>query len=230
MSGAHRIALVALGVVALLLVACGGGGSVAGVDAEAVLAGAAERMDRVEAFHFVLTQENGTTPIMLGLELVSAEGDIAGTDRAQMEIRARLGTSNLRLGIVILPEQSYITNPLTGRWQREEVSLAAFFNPEAGVTALMRSVTAASVSRTERIGDVETYRVDATVDSGSLDLFAPDAPAGRALHARAWVGIEDSLVYRIEIEGAVTPEEAENTLRRLDLTRFDQPVEIVAPR
>jgi hypothetical protein len=230
MSGTRRIALVALGVVALLLGACGGGNSVEGVDAEAVLAGAAERMDRVEAFHFVLTQENGTTRILMGLELVSAEGDIAGTDRAQMEIRARLGTSNLRLGIVILPEQSYITNPLTGRWQREEVSLAAFFNPEAGVTALMRSVTAASVSRTERIGDIETYRVDATVDSGSLDLFAPDAPAGRPLQARAWIGVEDALVYRIEIEGAVTPEEAENTLRRLDLSRVDQPVEIVAPR
>lgn len=227
----RRTWLAGLAATALLLASCGGGGgSVEGVDADAVLEAAAQRMDAVEAFHFVLTQENGTTGIMLGLELVSAEGDIAGTDRAQLEVKAKLGTTNLAVKMIVLPDASYITNPLTGRWQEEEVSISAFFNPDTGVTALMRAVTEAQATRREQMGDVDTYRIEAMVDSGDLDLFAADAAPGRALKARAWIGVEDSLVYRVEIEGGVTPEEPDNVVRRLDLSRFDQPVEITAPR
>ncbi|MDP2328823.1 MAG: LppX_LprAFG lipoprotein, partial [Dehalococcoidia bacterium] len=176
------------GASALVAAACGGGddgGAVEGVDADALLESAAERMDRVDAFHFVLTQENGTTGILMGLELVSAEGDIAGADRAQLEVRAKLGSSNLSLAMVILPEASYMTNPLTGRWQEAEISISSFFNPEIGVTALMRAVTDAKATRRVQVGGVDTYLVEALVDSGNLDLFAAGAPPGRELVARA---------------------------------------------
>lgn len=222
--------LAGVALTALLLAGCGGGGGVDGVDADALLEAAAQRMDAVEAFHFLLTQENGTTGILLGLQLVSAEGDIAGPDRAQLEVKAKLGTTNIAMKIMVLPDASYITNPITGRWQEEAVSISAFFNPDTGVTALMRAVTDAKATRRERMGGVDTYRVEAMVDSGDLDLFAADAPPGRALKARAWIGVDDPLVYRVEIEGSVTPDEPDNVLRRLDLSRFDQPVEITAPR
>jgi hypothetical protein len=220
-----------LALLAALALACGGGtDGLEGVDAQAQLEAAAERMDAVESFHFVMTQEHGTTSILLGLELVSAEGDVAGADHAQMEIAARLGPTNLRVSIIVLPDASYITNPLTGRWQQQDVSLDAFFNPEIGMTALMRVVTEPEVTRRERVGGVDAYLVESTVDSGDLDLFAPEAPPGQPLRARAWIGVDDPLVHRIEIEGAVMPGEDERTVRRLDLSRFDEPVDIVAPQ
>lgn len=222
-----------LGVSALLIAGCGGGdeeGTVEGVDADALLESAATRMDEVEAFHFILTQENGTTDILMGLELVSAEGDIAGADRAQLEVRAKLGSSNIEVGIVILPDGSYITNPLTGRWQEAEVSISSFFNPEIGVTALMRAVTDAKATRRVQVGGADTYLVEAVVDSGNLDLFAAGAAPGRELLARAWIGVDEPFVYRVEIEGAVIEGEAANTVRRLELSRFDEPVEISTPR
>lgn len=229
----RRLLGLVAGASALVVAACGGGddgGTVEGVDADALLESAAARMDQVDAFHFVLTQENGTTDILMGLELVAAEGDIAGVDRAQLEVRAKLGSSNIEVGIVILPEGSYITNPLTGRWQEAEVSISSFFNPETGMTALMRAVTDAKATRRVQAGGVDTYLVEALVDSGNLDLFAAGAPPGRELVARAWIGVDEPLVYRVEIEGAVMEGEAANTVRRLELSRFDEPVEISAPR
>lgn len=222
-----------IGASALMLAACGGGGdegTVEGVDADALLESAAARMDQVDAFHFVLTQENGTTDILMGLELVAAEGDIAGADRAQLEVRAKLGSSNLSLEMIILPDASYMTNPLTGRWQEAEISISSFFNPEIGVTALMRAVTDAKATRRVEVGGVDTYLVEALVDSGNLDLFAAGAAPGRELVARAWIGVDEPLVHRVEIEGAVIEGEAANTVRRLELSRFDEPVEITAPR
>lgn len=200
------------------------------VDAEALLVSAAERMEEVESFHFVLTHEGGTAEIVRGLMMESAEGDVAGPDRMQMEVRARAGPLNVTVGIVVLPDASFITNPITGRWERETISLEGIFDPSAGATGLMRSVQDARVVRAERIDGVDVYVVEATVDSGELAFFAPEAEPGRALPTRAWIGVDDPLLHRVEIEGAVAPGEAEDLVRRLSLSQFGADIEIVAPR
>lgn len=214
------------------LVACGDSPEVATdeVDPVEVLAAAAERMETVRSFHFVLTHEGGTAEIVRGLMMESAEGDVAGPDRMQMQVKARAGPLNVEVGIVILPDESFITNPITGRWEREAISLEGIFDPSSGATGLMRSLDDARVIGSERIGGVEVYAIEATVDSGDLTFFAPEAEPGRSLTARAWIGIDDSLVHRIEIDGAVAPGEPDGLLRRLTLSRFDEEIEIVAPR
>lgn len=223
--------LAPLVVAALLLAACGGGGTDdTAVDPRQLLESAATRMDGVGSFHFALTQQHGTTTIVRGLEMIAAEGDVAGSDRLRLSVKAKAGPLNVQVGIIILPGASYITNPLTGRWEEETISVSSFFDPASGVTALMRSVTDARIAGTETIDGAQIYRVEAHVDSGALALFAAGAPPGRALTARAWIGADDPLVYRIEIEGAATPEEASELLRRLDLSRFGEDLQITAPR
>ncbi len=200
------------------------------VDPAALMMTSAERMEAVESFHFVLTHEGGTAEIVRGLMMQSAEGDVAGPERMQMEVQARAGPLNVEVGIVVLPEASYITNPITGRWERETISLEGIFHPSEGAPALMRSVTAPRVVDAERLEGVDVYVVEADVDSGDLTFFAPAAEPGRTLTARAWIGVDDPLLYRAEIEGAVAPGEPEGLLRRLSLSRFDEDIEIVAPR
>jgi hypothetical protein len=225
-----RLVLLATLVLAVLTAGCRGGGDVEGVDPEALLESAAARMEQVESFHFRLDHQNGTTAIVLGLQMISAEGDVAGPERLRLDVRARAGPLNIDVGIVILPEASYITNPITGRWQQEAITVSQFFDPATGMTALMRSVSGARVTGREGVGGAETYVVEADVDSGDLTLFAADAQPGRTLRAKAWIGVDDPLVYRVEVTGATSDLEAPNLVRRLELSRFDQPVEITAPR
>jgi hypothetical protein len=235
-SVAPRVALLAALLAALgataALSACNRGPDVDidDVDADALLVSAAERMEEVETFHFVLTHEGGMAEILRGLMMESAEGDVAGPDRMQMEVRARAGPLNVQVGIVVLPDQSFITNPITGRWEREAISLEGIFDPSAGATGLMRSVQDARVTGSDRIDGVDVYVVEATVDSGDLAFFAPEAEPGRSLPTRAWIGVDDPLLYRVEIEGAVAPGEPEGLVRRLSLSQFGADIEIVAPR
>jgi hypothetical protein len=224
--GLLTLGLLMLGPVA----ACGGddGPPVDGVDAVALLAASATRTEQVESFHFVLEHERGVTEIVRGVSMERAEGDVAGGQRMRVEIEGSAGPLNIELGIVILDDESWITNPLTGRWEREQISIEELFDPAIGVTALMRAVTAPRVTGTDRIGDVQAYRVEATVDSGKVQLFGDPQP-GQTLKATAWVGADDPLVLRIELEGPLQRGEREDLVRRITLSRFDSDPEIVAP-
>lgn len=230
----HRLTLISLVMAVLaggaLASACGGGDGESKADGADVLRRGAERMDGVKSFHFELEHEKGTTQIVRNLQMVSATGDVAPPDRLRLDAKAKSGPLNIAVGIVAIPGHSYITNPLTGRWEEEQISVAAFFDPARGVTALMRAATGPRVTATEKVDGRNTYRVEATVDSGSMTLFASNPIPGRALKARAWVGVDDPVLVRVEIEGAVSEGEPPDLLRRLTLSKFDEPVQIDAPR
>ena len=216
--------------VGVLASACRGGSDASKADAADVLRRGAERMDKVKAFHFDLSHENGTSQIVRGLQMVSATGDVVPPDRLRLDAKAKAGPLNIAVGIIAIPGHSYITNPLTGRWEEEQVSVAAFFDPATGVTALMRAATEARVTGTEKVEGRNTYRVEALVDSGSMTLFTSNPVAGRKLKARAWVGVDDPVLVRVEIEGAVSEGEPAGLVRRLTLSKFDEPVQINAPQ
>lgn len=218
-------------VLGLLLAACGGGDNddVSDVDADALLGAAASRMDEVTSFHFKVDHENGVTPIVAGLGMTTAEGDVQGTDRMRIEVNARFAGTNVRVNIVILPDASYLSNPITGRWEQQDLDISQFFDPSNGVTALMRAVTDATAVGRDSIGGVDVYVLEATVDSGDLDLFVSQSQAGRPVTARVWIGVDDPLVYRVQVEGPLSPDEDAAIVRRLELSAFDEPIEITAP-
>jgi hypothetical protein len=229
----RRFALASLLLLALTLaVACGDDGAANGdesLDPAALLLAAADRTEAVRSFHFVLEHENGSTEIARGIRMTSAEGDVIGSDRLRAEIEASAGPLNLKVSIVILEDEAWITNPLTNRWEREDLSIEELFDPASGVTALMRGVSAPRLAGTEDIDGTPSYRVEATVDSGVVQMFGP-APAGRTLEAAVWIGVDDSLVRRIEVRGALRAGEPDDLVRRVTLSRFDEEFEIVAPR
>src|SRR5690606_5230802 len=113
--------------------------------AQGVLDRSAARMEEVESFRFTLEHENGTTEIVRGLAMERAEGAVAGAESLQVDVRAKAGPLNVDVGIIILPDESWMTNPLTGRWEREDISIDQIFDPQTGVTSLMRSVTNAEL-------------------------------------------------------------------------------------
>ncbi len=230
MRAATALAALALAAAAALA-ACGDddGVDVEGVAAAALLRSAAERTERAQSFHFVLEHENGSTQIVRGLEMERAEGDVAGTDRLSVEIKASLGPLNFEIAIIVIGDDAWITNPLTRRWEREQISISEVFDPASGVTGLMRAAADARVAGSDSVGGVSTYRVEATVDSGDVTLFGDPRP-GTELRATVWIGVDDPLVYRIELVGAVTAGEPDDLVRRITLSRFDEDIEIAPPR
>ena len=234
---ARRAALVVLAAASLLLAtACPGGEEEATPtpteevpDPTALLREAADRMATVERFHFLLEHVDGTSEIVRGIEMVRAEGDVGGTERLQAEIEGRFGTLTFETAIVVLPDQGWIQNPLTRRWERENITVSALFDPQQGAVALMRSATATGLGGREHIGDIECWIVEGATDSGDL-VFFRNAEAGYPVGARVWIGVDDPLVHRIELSGPISAGELDTIVRRLELSRFGQDVDIVPPR
>ena len=235
----RRAALAVLAAASLLLAtACPGGEEEATPtptptevvpDPTALLREAADRMATVERFHFLLEHVDGTSEIVRGIEMVRAEGDIGGTELLQAEIEGLFGTLTFETAIVVLPDQGWIQNPLTRRWEREDITVSALFDPQQGAVALMRSATATGLGGREHIGDIECWIVEGATDSGDL-VFFRNAEAGYPVGARVWIGVDDPLVHRIELSGPISAGELDTIVRRLELSRFGQDVDIVPPR
>ena len=232
----RRLTSLALGCAllgALVVAGCSGddsgGGDFSDVDAGDLLERSAAKMEEVDTFHFVVEHENGSTQIVAGLGMTRAEGDVQGTERMQLEVDARFAGTNIKSGIVTLPGESYLQNPLTGNWMSQDIDISQLFDPATGVTGLMREVTDADVIAREEVDGVDSYVLETQVDSGNLKAFVGNAEAGTEVTARVWIGVDDLLVRRVEIDGPVAPNDAEDIVRRLSLSAFGEPVEITAP-
>ena len=237
-----RAALAVLAIVlALLAVSCTGGedapegtatstptATPTPVDPAAVVRESADRMEAVERFHFTLDHENGATEIVRGIMMVYAEGDIDGPQRMRAAVEGALGTLKFETGVIVLPEGSWIQNPFDRSWEPEDISIDTLFDPQAGVAGLMRQALNPTLAGREQVAGVETYRIEVTVDSGDLAIF-PTATPGFEVRATLWIGVDDLLVYRVDIRGAISETESPDILRRFELSRFGEDVDIVPP-
>jgi len=177
--------LLGLPTLLLLISACGDGSAdLDDMSASELLEASADRMEAVTSFAFALEHENGFTEIVRGLAMEVAEGEVAGPDRMAAELRARVGPINVSVGVIIHPEGAWITNPLTGQWEPEDVSISQLFDPATGVTSLMRDLGDVRITGTEVMGGTETRRLEGTVDSGALATLLPGVAAGREITAR----------------------------------------------
>src|SRR5579884_2836178 len=90
-----------LALLAVVLAGCGGGKGSAKVtasptpakpDAATILRQAADKMEQVKSFHFVLSHDKGNSPITLGpgvsLSMTRAEGDVQRPDRLRADVDA----------------------------------------------------------------------------------------------------------------------------------------------
>ncbi len=226
-----RFRLLALLLLPLVAASCGDRGvDLDGITPEELLEHSASRMESVESFAFRLEHENGFTSVVRGLAMETAEGQLAGRDRLSAELRARAGPIAVNVGLIVHPEGAWITNPLTGQWEPEALTIEQLFDPATGVTALMRDLADVRVIGTETLGGVATRQLEGTVDSGALATLLPGVAGGHPLTVRVWVGAEDPLVHRIDVLGAIEPADTPQTVRRLRLSRFDEPFQIEPPR
>jgi hypothetical protein len=214
--------------VALLFAACGGKEPTE--NPAALLERSAARMEQAKSYHFLLEFEGGTAEIVRGLLMRRAEGTFAGVDNLDSQVLVSVGPIDARVGIRVVNGESWITNPLTQRWEREQVSVAQLFDLSTGVTALMRSAQRPKLAGNETIDGVPVRRIDAELPSERFTLL-PGVQPGQTLKASAWAGTQDDLVRRLEVSGrvfAATPTTEGKV--RLTLSAFDAPVTIEPPR
>jgi len=220
-----------------LAAACGGGGEKAAPTpatlppADEVLPKVVERVGAVKSFHFRLEHENGLSPMPLDLKLKTAEGDVQVPDRMKAKLEADVAGALLRVEVIGIGEEGWMTNPFSHQWQPlpKGTTISAIFDPAAGIKAVAGSLQDVSVAGVEKVGGDNTYLLEGQVDSGVLEAAAPIAEPGLTVNVKVWVDVEDYTIRQVRLEGPFAPGEPENIVRILSLSKFDEPVSIEPP-
>jgi hypothetical protein len=220
----------------LLIVACGGGDKkdeqqTPEKSAQETLSDAAAAAQDLDSFHFKLTQDDGPIPLPLNLTLDSAEGDVAVPGKIKADIKAKASGIGVSVKVIGIDNKTWVTNPFTKDWQSlgSNTNIQDYANPAALVTQMLPAVKDAQFDGQAEIDGAQTNHITGTMDSGDLEPALGFAEPGQTVKVEAWVGTEDNLPRRLVVNGRLTPGEKESASRRLDLSKFNQPVDIQAP-
>lgn len=219
---------------ALLLAGCGGGGSStttrASPTAQQILARTAKKTSAAKSFHVVYALRNAGSG-GAGLQLTSAEGDVAVPGKLKAKATGTLAGVALSTHVVVVGDHAWLENPIGGGWQRFETAASPlrYFDPRRGVFAVLRGAHGFERAGTATVGGVETYELHGTLPAKTVAPFLAAEPGDRQVDVRLYVGEHDFLLRRVVVDGPVNGSEPANVERVVTLSRFDEPVLIAAP-
>ena len=234
--GAVSLALVAAALmfVVVALAGCGLGSpeatpepSPTPVNPAALLAESGAAMSALRSFRFSLAHNEGGTPLADSLTVTSAEGAVVSPDRISVDFSGTFGSFGIRSGIVAIGADSYMTNPLTGEWESvaSGVSPLAFFDPQSGIGAMMRSVDNPTLASSSD----ESHVVEGGLAVSVLAPILGGAATDGDVRVELTVAADTLFLEKAVIEGRVTAAEPDGLIRTIELWDFDAPILIEPP-
>lgn len=193
---------------------------------------AAIKMESVTSFHFELRHEGGGTPLGLGLELSTARGDVVKPDKLATTIGAKRAKLFIEVKVVTVGDETYITNPLNGAWEavRSDFKAISIFNPDSGIKSLLKGVYEPAIVGSEDVDGRACYRVRGKTAAKALEPFTLTYVDGAVVESELWIDKQEHLVRQLRLRGRITEMDPETVVRIVQLSRFDQPVDIRLPQ
>jgi hypothetical protein len=108
--------------------------------------------------------------------------------------------------------------------------LTTEFDPTTVLLTAVEYVDNPAITGTEELDGVSTTVIEGQVDLRAVDSVTPRAGlAQQVVTARMWID-GANLVHRLQVIGPLLASEPDGIVHQLDLSKFDEPVDIVAPR
>jgi hypothetical protein len=228
----RRDAVLTLGVILLGLLgaACGGGGNEPKQSAAEIVARAATATGAEQRFHFVFDEKNGPRSTK-GVHLVFAEGDIAAPGKVKADVSGTFEGLPIHTQLVVAGGKTYLKNPLTGTWQAVDVGTnpVSFFDPARGVLAVIKGARQLTVDGSEKVGDVDAYRLSGKTTVGSISPLLGNPPGTRLVDVELWVDEKTDRLVRLRLIGKVRAEDPADVERTVEVSRYGTVVPIVPP-
>lgn len=216
-------------------------------DPAALITQAAQTMSALTSFHFDLTSINGKTTFVEGIELDEVSGDVVRPMSFRAEATIGITLASIKITIISIDGHTWMTDPFSSDGSFTDLGQADFgaldptilINPDRLILPAIGTVQNPAIAGTEKIDDVDTTRIDGTVDiAAALAVVATPVPQAAeeelqiqfpdSMPFSAWVDSENRVV-RVEITGAVLPNEDSNIVRRVDFSAFNEAVDIQPP-
>ncbi|MCH7624609.1 MAG: LppX_LprAFG lipoprotein [Chloroflexi bacterium] len=197
------------------------------VNPQVILERSGEAMEALESFHFRLIHESGGTPLGQGLVIREVQGDVARPDKISLEVSGLAGSFAMRLSLITIGDNGFISNPITGEWEPvpADVSPLGFFEPTRGVSEIMRRIESPRLIS----ADDDSYAISGTIASEGLASLFGAVEEGNSIDIDVVIDATSLFLLEARLEGRITTLEEDGVIRVITLSRFNEPVEIELP-
>jgi len=211
--------------VLVMVAACGGGPDAAPLDPLPLLAQSRAAMAAVETASFEMTRAGAPVTIE-GFEFSSAVGRYAAPSSAEAVMRVKAGDITLEMGTISVADRTWLTNPLTGRWEEltpgTGFNPAVLFDPEAGWTALLADLTGVAFVATKD----GAHHLTGTIPGPRVETLTAGIAEAQSVLLHLWLDESTGLIRRLELS---TAGDAGVSDWVLVLSGYDEPVQIQPP-
>ncbi len=224
---AVSLALVVLGA------GCSRGSSESAPPPGEVLAAAAQAMGAVESVRFTLEREGA--PVYIDdqglLAFVAAEGRFVSPGTADALVTVKAAGLTTQVGAVVVEGQTWLTNPLTGRWERAPAGYvfdpATLFDPEVGWRPLLAQGLSDVDLVDDQAGEEGTlYHLQATAAGERVAIMTAGLAGGDPVRLDLWIDPGRDEVRRVEF---ATGADGGTATWRLTLSDYGADFEITPP-
>jgi hypothetical protein len=185
----------------------------------------------LESGAFTLEHQKGTTVLLPGIEMSKVYGVVEIPDRFRFTVEAQVSNTFVKTTVVVIEDQAYMTNLLTGQWQPVSREILPFNFSNLGQTLgnIIEAVQDPVLVGTEKLDHREAYRIQGTMRSDDLSTLVPNAGEGFDVALELWVDRSESLLLQVLITGQVVDTDLPDAARVLTLDDIDIPVDISPP-
>lgn len=198
---------------------------------EGLLATAAATMSGVSTFRFELTYEEGDTTLYDRIKMEHAEGVVQRPDRIKAKIEAKYGFVSVDVEVVSIDQRIWVNVAGVG----DELTIGddiarVLLDPTAILVQALTEIQEPTAERREQLDGVMMTRIAGEVDPGALIASegAPVVPSGMTMPVEIAVA-DNGRVLSLRLSGPLIGADSDDVVRRLDLSAFDEPVEIEEP-
>lgn len=204
----------------------------ASLTAAQIISQASDKLDAVSSFHCTLDQTGGGTPIGSGVEMTKVDGDIVKPDKLQATLTGTISGMSVTIQMISVGTVTYMTNPLSNSWEQlpTEFAILSVFNPNTGVTAIMRGITGLTKLSDAQSAGIDCYHLSGNIDSANLSPITGSSVPGTSIGVELWIGKDDLLVRSIKLTGQITATEVPGIVRTLNLSNFNETLNIALPQ
>ena len=201
-------------------------------DPAGIVDASATRMSDIAFATFDLYHDVGSSYLSnLGLYLDAVTGEIAMPDKYSLRMEATTGDKNVFVGVEIIGVAGTAYMNLLGRWGETDPLTLPFDFSELGLRLadIMRAIEEPAVVGEEQVERAPVWRIGGVVDSGAFKGLLVNASPGEPIDIDAWIGKDDSLLYKARVEGKLFSDDQTDAVRVLIIRGVDVPVEIEPP-
>ena len=229
----RRVTIPAL-LVVLAATACSGGDEGAATPDRPPAAVALEQartvMESVPQFQFELTHPNGTTTLQGGLQLRRASGTVIAPDSMSLDAEADLGRVFVRVQAIVIGEQTWMTNPLTGNWSSiaPKDSPFSFLDP-VGLVANVLGQTSDPAYAASTFATTGQLVINGTVPAEALEPLVGTVIRGAVLDGTLVIDAESFEMRSARLAGKLQPNDDDTFVRLITFSDFDSDLIILPP-